>query len=221
MFADYYKAHKAELPITIWRDAPVQHFDTRSGDYVWPVPSDICKAVPQIELLQDNSLKALHPSAQVNCSARPFGAASQAVRQNMVLPLLSEDFKRPQHAMFYSNASICTVSCYLNSFLVQNKAETAKEKSPQGDVYARHVAELIAWQSLGLFCTRRSWQKEVGGIKLRCLSCKAWAFPSSIPGIKACPCGSTTPTSVRRTGIAPTCATPLSISTGSLSCTRL
>lgn len=72
MFAEYYNAHKAELPITIWRDAPVQHFDTRSGDYVWPVPTDICKAVPQIELLQDNSLKALHPSAQVLAPRKPF-----------------------------------------------------------------------------------------------------------------------------------------------------
>ena len=43
----------------------MQHFDTKSGDYVWPVPSDSCKAVPHIELLQDNNLRALHPSAQV------------------------------------------------------------------------------------------------------------------------------------------------------------
>lgn len=65
-FAGFYAKHKAELPTAIWRDSPVQHFDTQSGDYVWPIPSTECKAIPAVTLLTDNSLKALEPTAQVS-----------------------------------------------------------------------------------------------------------------------------------------------------------
>ena len=117
LFADYYKDHQAELPFTIWRDAPVQHFDTRSGDYVWPVPTDICKAVPQIELLQDNSLRALHPSAQVSsCKASSQDEASCWASQLMqpfeiasgvtVAPISPSSKEVKSHDVLYEEASL-------------------------------------------------------------------------------------------------------------------
>ena len=64
-FVQYFQTHKAELPIAIWRDAPVQHFDTGSGDYIWPIPSHDCKPITSVELQPDNSLLALYDYSQV------------------------------------------------------------------------------------------------------------------------------------------------------------
>eukprot|EP00884_Botryococcus_braunii_P023107 jgi/Botrbrau1/9480/Bobra.0252s0098.2 len=62
-FANYYQAHKEELPFTIWRDSSVQHFDTPTGDYQCdgcPSPSYpfICQAIPNVTLNDRNELEA-------------------------------------------------------------------------------------------------------------------------------------------------------------------
>ena len=33
MFAEYWQEHRKELPITVWRDASPQHFDSPTGDF--------------------------------------------------------------------------------------------------------------------------------------------------------------------------------------------
>ena len=68
VFAKYYLQHKAELPHAIWRDSPVQHFDTGSGDYIWPPMSEDCKPLEGVVLQQDNTLLALSDEMQV-CSS--------------------------------------------------------------------------------------------------------------------------------------------------------
>ena len=65
-FIDYYKAHKQELPVTLWRDSPVQHFRTAAGDYQWPIPGDSCTVIEGLELRSDNTLHALVSSSQVH-----------------------------------------------------------------------------------------------------------------------------------------------------------
>ena len=67
-FIDYYKAHKKDLPITLWRDSPVQHFQTETGDYQWPIPGDSCAMIQGLELRLDNSLHALVSSPQIQVS---------------------------------------------------------------------------------------------------------------------------------------------------------
>lgn len=121
-FSDYYRAHKQELPITVWRDAPVQHFDTTSGDYVWPVTSANCKALPDVELLQDNTLRALHPSAQVSLSP------SSMHGQCFTLPKLSELCRE-------------SVDCFLLFLLV------LKHQSPESRVDVLSSSSmLVLWQ---------------------------------------------------------------------------
>jgi len=64
-FTQYYQAHKHTLPLALWRDSPVQHFQSPTGDYEWPIPGDSCAAIDGIELQADNSLRALNSSSQV------------------------------------------------------------------------------------------------------------------------------------------------------------
>ncbi len=41
-FREHVWYHLRDLPLMVWRDASVQHFDTVSGDYVWPPRSNSC-----------------------------------------------------------------------------------------------------------------------------------------------------------------------------------
>ena len=36
-----------DLPLFVWRDASVQHFDTLSGDYIWPTRTNSCVPFPR------------------------------------------------------------------------------------------------------------------------------------------------------------------------------
>jgi hypothetical protein len=41
-FREHVWYHLRNLPLMVWRDSSVQHFDTASGDYVWPPRSNSC-----------------------------------------------------------------------------------------------------------------------------------------------------------------------------------
>ena len=41
-FREHVWYHLRSLPLMVWRDSSVQHFDTSSGDYVWPPRSNSC-----------------------------------------------------------------------------------------------------------------------------------------------------------------------------------
>ena len=47
-FREHVWYHLRDLPLMVWRDASVQHFDTVSGDYVWPPRSNSCVPFRQV-----------------------------------------------------------------------------------------------------------------------------------------------------------------------------
>lgn len=75
-FREHVWYHLRDLPLMVWRDSSVQHFDTVSGDYVWPPRSNSCVPFRQVRrqyhLLaahnapQDRSLASLHCSCYVS-----------------------------------------------------------------------------------------------------------------------------------------------------------
>lgn len=85
--------------------------------------------------------------------------------------------------------------------------------------YRQSIFHYTHWMVIYHAC--RPWLREGGEIRLLCLWCSSWASQSCIPGTRASPCGSITPTSMTTLGTAHTCATPLSTSTGCMSCTGL
>lgn len=54
-----------DLPLMIWRDASVQHFDTLSGDYIWPPRTNSCVPFRDVYLDDHNKLHSWHPALQV------------------------------------------------------------------------------------------------------------------------------------------------------------
>ncbi len=53
---EFYAANKQWLPYTLWRDSSVQHFDTVTGDYLWPPRSGACVPLRAIGLTDKNEL---------------------------------------------------------------------------------------------------------------------------------------------------------------------
>lgn len=49
----------------VWRDASVQHFDTPSGDYIWPPRSSDCVPFREVTLDDYNRLQTWNPALQV------------------------------------------------------------------------------------------------------------------------------------------------------------
>ena len=54
-----------DLPLFVWRDASVQHFDTLSGDYVWPTRTNSCVPFRDVALDDANQLHSWYPALQV------------------------------------------------------------------------------------------------------------------------------------------------------------
>ena len=54
-----------DLPLFVWRDASVQHFDTLSGDYIWPTRTNSCVPFRDVALDDANQLHSWYPALQV------------------------------------------------------------------------------------------------------------------------------------------------------------
>lgn len=54
-----------DLPLFLWRDSSVQHFDTLSGDYVWPTRTNSCVPFQDIALDNQNQLQTWNPFLNV------------------------------------------------------------------------------------------------------------------------------------------------------------
>ncbi|CAL8468940.1 g8481 [Coccomyxa elongata] len=51
-----------DLPLMMWRDASVQHFDTLSGDYIWPPRTNSCVPFRDVYLDDQNHLHSWDPA---------------------------------------------------------------------------------------------------------------------------------------------------------------
>lgn len=54
-----------DLPLFLWRDSSVQHFDTLTGDYVWPTRTNSCVPFRDIALDDANQLRTWNPALDV------------------------------------------------------------------------------------------------------------------------------------------------------------
>ncbi|CAL5221674.1 g3905 [Coccomyxa viridis] len=50
-----------DLPLFLWRDSSVQHFDTLTGDYVWPTRTNSCVPFQEVALDNQNHLQSWNP----------------------------------------------------------------------------------------------------------------------------------------------------------------
>ena len=55
-----------DLPLFLWRDSSVQHFDTPSGDYVWPTRTNSCVPFQEVAMDDANQLRTWNPALNVN-----------------------------------------------------------------------------------------------------------------------------------------------------------
>lgn len=55
-----------DLPLFLWRDSSVQHFDTSSGDYVWPTRTNSCVPFQEVAMDDANQLRTWNPALNVN-----------------------------------------------------------------------------------------------------------------------------------------------------------
>jgi hypothetical protein len=70
-FREHVWYNMRELPLIVWRDASVQHFDTASGDYIWPPRSKQCVPFREVVLDDWNQLQTWNPWLQV-CDNTPL-----------------------------------------------------------------------------------------------------------------------------------------------------
>ncbi len=66
-----------DLPLMMWRDASVQHFDTLSGDYIWPPRTNSCVPFRDVYLDDQNHLHSWDPALRVCPSYIPLGPRGQ------------------------------------------------------------------------------------------------------------------------------------------------
>ena len=54
-----------DLPLFLWRDSSVQHFDTLTGDYVWPTRTNSCVPFQEVALANQHHLQSWNPYLSV------------------------------------------------------------------------------------------------------------------------------------------------------------
>ena len=64
-FREHVWFHLRDLPLFLWRDSSVQHFDTLSGDYVWPTRTNSCVPFQEVALDNQNRLQTWNPYLNV------------------------------------------------------------------------------------------------------------------------------------------------------------
>ncbi len=67
-----------DLPLMMWRDASVQHFDTLSGDYIWPPRTNSCVPFRDVYLDDQNHLHSWDPALRVCPLYIPLGVQGSA-----------------------------------------------------------------------------------------------------------------------------------------------
>ncbi len=60
-FADYVQQHQQQLPAVFWQQTPPQHFVGWQGEYPGGSPPFECRAVPNVTVEGDGSVRALAP----------------------------------------------------------------------------------------------------------------------------------------------------------------
>ena len=69
-----------DLPLFLWRDSSVQHFDTLSGDYVWPTRTNSCVPFQDVALDNRNHLQTWNPALNVRHLPRSVCCALDTIR---------------------------------------------------------------------------------------------------------------------------------------------
>ena len=65
-FREHVWFHLRDLPLFLWRDSSVQHFDTGNGDYHWPTRTNSCVPFRDIALDDRNQLQSWNPWLSVS-----------------------------------------------------------------------------------------------------------------------------------------------------------
>ena len=72
-----------DLPLMMWRDASVQHFDTLSGDYVWPPRTNSCVPFRDVYLDDHNRLHSWDPALKVGEASNTFSLVFWNLRSTL------------------------------------------------------------------------------------------------------------------------------------------